>query len=168
MEKAKAEEDSLKNVVAPLRGDTLADGTQAKINYKVQVTGMSLDAKNFEAYMGKPLFIFYFSTTCGHCRHATPEIVEIVKKFKDKGITSIAVASGGNNKRDVRAYIDEFKLSEAGLDVFFDESRQFGELYSDGYVPKAYIVKPDGALMSFGNFEGQRDSIQVELGKLAK
>lgn len=168
IEKQKAEEAKLKEAVAPLRGDTLADGTQAKLNFKVKATGVSVSAENLEAYAGKPLFVFYFSTTCGHCRHATPEVKAIASEFKDKGITSIAVASGGNNKRAVRSYIEEFKLDEAGIDVFFDESREFGELYSDGYVPKVYIVKEDGSLSTFKSFEAQKDSIRAELSKLAK
>ncbi len=167
IEKQKAEEEAVKKAIEPLRGDTLPDGTQAKMNFKVKTSGVSVSAENLEAYAGSPLFVFYFSTTCGHCRHATPEIKEIASAFKDKGIRSIAVASGGNNKRAIRSFIEEYKLDEAGIDVFFDESREFGELYSDGYVPKVYVVKPDGSLMTFKSFEQQKDSIQVELGKLA-
>ncbi|WP_288800398.1 FKBP-type peptidyl-prolyl cis-trans isomerase N-terminal domain-containing protein [uncultured Fibrobacter sp.] len=167
IEKQKEEEAKLREAIAPLRGDTLADGTQAKLNFKVKVTGVNLSAENLEAYSGRPLFVFYFSTTCGHCRHATPEIKEMAKQNLDKGIKTIAVASGGNNKRAIRAFIEEFKLDEAKIDVFFDESREFGELYSDGYVPKVYVVKADGSLMTFKNFESQKDSIKTELGKLA-
>lgn len=167
IEKQKAEEEAVKKAIEPLRGDTLPDGTQAKMNFKVKTSGVSVSAENLEAYAGSPLFVFYFSTTCGHCRHATPEIKEIASAFKDKGIRSIAVASSGNNKRAIRSFIEEYKLDEAGIDVFFDESREFGELYSDGYVPKVYVVKPDGSLMTFKSFEQQKDSIQVELGKLA-
>lgn len=166
IEKQKAEEEAVKKAIEPLRGDTLPDGTQAKMNFKVKASGVNVSAENLEAYAGSPLFVFYFSTTCGHCRHATPEIKEIANAFRDKGIRSIAVASGGNNKRAIRAFIEEYKLDEAKIDVFFDEAREFGELYSDGYVPKVYVVKPDGSLMTFKNFEQQKDSIQVELGKL--
>ena len=167
IEKQKEEDAKLQEAIAPLRGDTLADGTQAKLNFKVKATGVNLSAENLEAYSGSPLFVFYFSTTCGHCRHATPEIKEMAKQNLDKGIKTIAVASGGNNKRAIRAFIEEFKLDEAKIDVFFDESREFGELYSDGYVPKVYVVKADGSLMTFKNFESQKDSIKTELGKLA-
>ena len=96
-----------------------------------------------------------------------PEVKEIANQYRDKGIKTIAMASGGNNKRSIRAFIEEFKLDEAKFDVFFDESREFGELYSDGYVPKAYIVKADGSLMTFKSFEAQKDSIKAELQKLA-
>lgn len=167
IEKQKEEDAKLQEAIAPLRGDTLADGTQAKMNFKVKATGINLSAENLEAYSGSPLFVFYFSTTCGHCRHAMPEVKEIANQYRDKGIKTIAVASGGNNKRAIRAFIEEFKLDEAKIDVFFDESREFGELYSDGYVPKVYVVKADGSLMTFKNFESQKDSIKTELGKLA-
>lgn len=162
--KAKEEETKLKADVAPLRGDTLPDGYPVKMNFKVKVTGISVEASNLEAYAGKPLLVFYFSTTCGHCRHATPEIQAIVNSFKDKGLSFIAIASGGNNKRGIRGFIDEFKMDNA--EVFFDESRQFGELYGDGYVPKVYVVKPDGKYTIYKNFEKEQDSIRVELSKV--
>ncbi len=168
IEKAKKEEQMVKEKVAGLRGDTLSDGTQAKLNYTVGVTGVNVSAKNFEAYADKNLFVFYFSTTCGHCRKATPDVKALAEQFKDKGIKTVAVASGGNNKRDIRSFIEEHKLDEAAIDVFFDEEREFGELYSDGYVPKVYIVKADGSLSTFKNFEAQKDSIAAELSKLAK
>lgn len=168
IEKAKKEEQIVKEKVAGLRGETLSDGTQAKLNYKVGVTGVNVSAKDFEAYAGKNLFVFYFSTTCGHCRKATPDVKALAEQFKDKDIKTVAVASGGNNKRDIRSFIEEHKLDEAAIDVFFDEGREFGELYSDGYVPKVYIVKADGSLSTFKNFEAQKDSITAELSKLAK
>ena len=143
MKKAQEEEAKLKEAVAGLRGDTLPNGMPVKMNFKVKVTGISTKDENLEAYAGKPLLISYFSATCGHCAHAAPQVVEMAKEFVPKGLTAVTVFSGGNNKPGIRKFTDN-----AGYDdnekVVWDESRQFGELYSDGYVPKIYLVNPDG------------------------
>ena len=55
IEKQKEEDAKLQEAIAPLRGDTLVDGTQAKMNFKVKATGINLSAENLEAYSGSPL-----------------------------------------------------------------------------------------------------------------
>ena len=165
MKKAQEEEAKLKEAVAGLRGDTLPNGMPVKMNFKVKVTGISTKDENLEAYAGKPLLISYFSATCGHCAHAAPQVVEMAKEFVPKGLTAVTVFSGGNNKPGIRKFTDN-----AGYDdnekVVWDESRQFGELYSDGYVPKIYIVNPDGTCEQYAAFEKEQEDLKREIAEL--
>ncbi|MBR2198183.1 MAG: redoxin domain-containing protein [Fibrobacter sp.] len=165
IKKQQEEQAKLEAEVAELKGETLANGMPAKINFKVKATGISTKAANLEAYAGKPLLMFYFSATCGHCAHAAPQLVEIAKEFNPKGLTSVAVASGGNNKPGIRRFSDDTKLDEA-FDVLWDESRQFGELYSDGYVPKVYLVNPDGSYKLYAAFEREKEDLKKEIAEL--
>ena len=164
--KAMEEQKEIETEVAPLRGDTLPDGLPTKINFRVKVTGVSVESSDLQAYAGKPLFIFYFSTTCGHCRHATPEIQKIASEFSALGLTTLAIASGGNNKRDIRAFAEEFKLEN--MVMLFDESRQFGQLYGDGYVPKIYLVKPDGSYILYKDFTKDLPQMRSDIAALLK
>ena len=165
MKKAQEEEAKLKEAVAGLRGDTLPNGMPVKMNFKVKVTGISTKDENLEAYAGKPLLISYFSATCGHCAHAAPQVVEMAKEFVPKGLTAVTVFSGGNNKPGIRKFTDN-----AGYDdnekVVWDESRQFGELYSDGYVPKIYLVNPDGTYKQYAAFEKEKEDLKREIAEL--
>ena len=165
VKKAQEEEAKLKEAVAGLRGDTLPNGLPVKMNFKVKVTGISTKDENLEAYAGKPLLISYFSATCGHCAHAAPQVVEMAKEFVPKGLTAITVFSGGNNKPGIRKFMDN-----AGYDdnekVVWDESRQFGELYSDGYVPKIYLVNPDGTYKQYAAFEKEKEDLKKEIAEL--
>ena len=165
LKKAQEEEAKLKEAVAGLRGDTLPNGLPVKMNFKVKVTGISTKDENLEAYAGKPLLISYFSATCGHCAHAAPQVVEMAKEFVPKGLTAITVFSGGNNKPGIRKFMDN-----AGYDdnekVVWDESRQFGELYSDGYVPKIYLVNPDGTYKQYAAFEKEKEDLKREIAEL--
>ena len=165
VKKAQEEEAKLKESVKELRGDTLVNGMPAKMNYKVKVTGITNKAENLETWAGKPLLIFYFSATCGHCAHAAPQILDIAKEFAPKGLTTVAVASGGNNKSGIRKFADNAKFDDT-INIVWDESRQFGELYSDGYVPKVYLVNPDASYKEYVAFESEKDTLKAEIAAL--
>ena len=171
IKKQQEEEAKLKEEIAPLRGDTLANGMPQKFNTKVKATKISVDKtiakdlENLEPFAGKPLLVMYFSATCGHCAHAAPEVLEIAKEFAPKGLITLAVASGGNQKVGIRKFMDNAKWDET-INVVWDESRQFGELYSDGYVPKVYAVNPDGTYKMYSAFESDKEQIKKDLADL--
>ena len=165
VKKQQAEEEKLKAEVASLRGDTLANGMPAKMNFKVKASGITIKAEDLTGFAGKPLLVFYFSATCGHCAHAAPQILEIAKEFAPKGLTTVSVASGGNNKSGIRRFIDDAKFDET-INVVWDEARQFGELYSDGYVPKVYLVNPDGTYKQYAAFEKEKEDLKKEIAEL--
>ena len=165
VKKAQAEEERLKAEVSSLRGDTLVNGMPVKMNFKVKASGITVKGEDLSAFAGKPLMMFYFSATCGHCAHAAPQILEIAKEFAQKGLTTVAIASGGNNKPGIRRFIDDAKFDET-ISVMWDEGRQFGELYSDGYVPKVYLVNPDGSYKQYAAFEREKDDLKKEIAEL--
>ena len=166
--KQQEEEAKLKEEIAPLRGDTLANGMPQKFNLKVKATKISVDKaiasglENLEPFANKPLLVMYFSATCGHCAHAAPEVLAIAKEFAPKGLVTLAVASGGNQKVGIRKFMDNAKWDES-INVVWDESRQFGELYSDGYVPKVYAVNPDGTYKMYAAFESEKEQLKKDL-----
>lgn len=165
IKKQREEEEKLKAEVASLRGDTLPNGMPAKFNQDVKVTGVSYEGENLKLFMNKPLLVLYFSTTCPHCRHAAPEILAIADEFITSGLTTLAIASGGNPKRAIRTFIDDLKWND-NIKVGWDEHRQFGELYSDGYVPKVYLVNPDGSYKLYGAFEKEKDQLKEDIKAL--
>ena len=171
IKKQEEEEAKLKEEIAPLRGDTLANGMPQKFNLKVKATKISVDKaiasdlENLEPFANKPLLVMYFSATCGHCAHAAPEVLEMAKEFAPKGLTTLAVASGGNQKVGIRKFMDNAKWDET-INVVWDESRQFGELYSDGYVPKVYAVNPDGTYKMYAAFESEKEQLKKDLADL--
>lgn len=167
MKKQQEEMEKLKAEVNALRGDTLVNGMPAKINFKVKATGITVKGETIEAFAGKPLLIFYFSATCGHCAHAAPSILEMAKEFAPQGLTTLAISSGGNSKSGIRKFMDNAKWDET-VNVMFDESRQFGELYSDGYVPKVYLVNPDGTYKQYASFEKDKPEMKADIAALMK
>lgn len=165
--KFEEEQQKLKEEVAGMKGDTLLNGMPKLMNYKVKVSGISAKADDITAFANKSLLVFYFSATCGHCAHAAPQILEIAKEFAKDGLTTLAVASGGNNKSGIRKFMDNASW-DATINVVWDESRQFGELYSDGYVPKVYLVNPDGTYKMYAAFESEKETLKTEIANLLK
>jgi len=165
--KMQEEQAKLAAEVAAMKGDTLANGMPKLMNYNVKVSGISVKGENLTAFSGKPLMVFYFSATCGHCAHAAPQILEIAKELAKDGLTTVAVASGGNNKTGIRKFMDNAKWDDT-INVLWDESRQFGELYSDGYVPKVYAVNPDGTYKMYAAFEKEKDEMKADLANILK
>lgn len=165
MKKQQEEEEKLKQEVAGLRGDTLSNGMPAKVNFDVKVSGISTKAENLQKFKGKPMLMFYFSATCGHCAHAAPQIRDIANDFAAKGLTTVAVASGGNNKSGIRRFMDDANFND-NINVVWDEARQFGELYSDGYVPKVYLVNPDGTYKLYAAFEKEKEDLKKDIEAL--
>ncbi|MCQ2109371.1 MAG: redoxin family protein [Fibrobacter sp.] len=160
--KFEEEQKKLQEDIAGLRGDTLANGMPKLMNFKVKATGITMKAEDLSAFAGKKLLMFYFSATCGHCAHAAPQILEIAKAFAKDGLTTVAVASGGNNKSGIRKFMDNAKWDET-INVVWDETRQFGELYSDGYVPKVYVVNPDGTYKQYAAFENDKEAMKLDI-----
>ncbi len=165
--KFEEEQKKLEAEVAAMKGDTLANGMPKLMNYNVKVSGVSVKGENLTAFAGKPLLMFYFSATCGHCAHAAPQILEIAKELAKDGLTTVAIASGGNNKTGIRKFMDNAKWDDT-INVLWDESRQFGELYSDGYVPKVYAVNPDGTYKQYTAFEREKEELKADLAGILK
>ena len=163
---AMEEQAKLKEKIGGLVGDTLADGTPAKINFTLKVSALNSKIESLAPYAKKPLFIFYYSTTCGHCYSVAPKIDEFAAKFKPDGLTTLAITSGGNYKKSIRSFSDDLKIKN--MEILLDEERMFGELYGDGYVPKFYLVRPDGTYKRYPSFEKDLSEIEADVKALLK
>ena len=112
------------------------------------------------------LFVFYYSTTCGHCRNTAPKVEEFAGKYKGEGLTTVAITTGGTPKRNILRFSDEFKIQN--MEILSDDERLFGQLYGDGYVPKFYLVNPDGTYKRYASFEDNFNEIEADVKALLK
>ena len=160
------EEAKLKAKAAAYVGDTLPDGTPAKINFTIKMSALNSKIESFAPYAGKPLFVFYYSTTCGHCRNTAPKVEEFAGKYKGEGLTTVAITTGGTPKRNILRFSDEFKIQN--MEILSDDERLFGQLYGDGYVPKFYLVNPDGTYKRYASFEDNFNEIEADVKALLK
>ena len=86
------------------------------------------------------------------------------KEYEQKGLTSIAVSVGNVGKRDILMFMEQ---QNASLPFFQDSEQEFGKKYGDGYVPRLYLISPDGKVTRYTNTEGEHlKDIRTDIDKL--
>lgn len=71
------------------------------------LSGKSLSLSDFK---GKVIFVNFWATWCGPCRHEIPDFIEFYKENKDNGavILGVSVDKSANKVRD---FVDEYKIN---------------------------------------------------------
>ena len=104
--------------------------------------------KSFSEFNNKLLMIYYISPSCPHCRDGYGDTQQIANEYEPKGLASIAIALG--NKSDILKFIEE---QGASMPFFQDSESAFIKKYGDNYVPKHYLVFPNGKTILYQNTE---------------
>ena len=92
-------------------------------------------------FQKRPALIFYFSPTCGHCRHTYPHIQALQREYESKGLTFVAVIAGSATAEDIADFDAEFKLT---MPTFRDQDKLFSAKYGTGSVPLILLVDAKG------------------------
>jgi len=106
--------------------------------------------KPFSEFNNKLLMIYYMSPLCPHCQEGYGDTQQIANKYEPKGLASIVIALG--NKNDILKFIEEY---EASMPFFQDSESAFIKKYGDNYVPKHYLVYPNGKTILYQNSEDE-------------
>jgi thiol-disulfide isomerase/thioredoxin len=138
-----------KPIATPMADST---GTPLLVDFNLKLTGIKDANMLFSAFSQRPLMIYYFSPHCPNCKKSYGGIQQIAKEYEQKGLTSIAVSVGKVGKRDILMFMEEHK---AAIPFFQDTEGDFGQKYGDGYVPRLYLVSPDGKLIRYTAFESE-------------
>ena len=150
--------------ITPMTDST---GATMKMDFSLPLSGVSDPGILFSHFSKRPLLIYYFSPKCPHCQKHFPEVQGVMKEYESAGVTGIAIAIGGNiKKNDIRMFIDQFKVV---IPVFQDGSQKFGPTYGNGYVPVLYLVQPDGTFYRYESLdEAHMNHLRTMLNKLKK
>ena len=149
----------------PLMKDST--GAAVKMDFSLPLSGVSDPGILFSHFAKRNLLIYYFSPKCPHCQKHMPEVQTIMKEYETAGVTGIAIAIGGNiKKNDIRMFIDQYKVV---IPVFQDGSQKFGPAYGNGYVPVLYLVQPDGTFYRYESMdEAHINHLRTMLNKIKK
>jgi len=121
------------------------------MDFNIQLTGIKDSNMPFSVFSSRPLMIYYFSPFCPHCKNSYGGIQQIAKEYEQRGLTSIAVAVSSVSKRDILMFMEERNASIP----FFQDNGDFAKKYGDGYVPRLYLVFPDGKIVRHTNLENE-------------
>ena len=141
-----------------------ASGQDAHMDFTIKLFEVGGGNTLFGTFSGKPLLIFYFMPTCGHCQHAYPLVEQMAAKYKN--LSLIAVASGGNSEESVEEVRAGRKVHAP---LFQDKSKRFNEKYGIGSVPLLVLVDSDGRYIRYRSFsEEVQRQLAEKLDKIAK
>ncbi len=127
-------------------GDTL-DGPYPPYHSKGEVVKLS-------DYKGKVVLLDFWATWCPPCRKGIPDLVEIKKEFKNKGVEVIgisldALTHGGQTQKDVIPFMKSnninYPIVKGNDKVIMD----FGGINS---IPTSFVIDKEGYII--GSYVG--------------
>jgi thiol-disulfide isomerase/thioredoxin len=138
-----------KPVATPMADST---GKPILMDYNVKLAGLKDSNMPFSVFSSRPLMVYYFSPFCPHCQRSYSGIQQTAKEYEQKGLASVAVSVGNVGKRDILMFMEQ---QNASIPFFHDTEQEFGKKYGDGYVPRLYLVYPDGKVFRYTALENE-------------
>ncbi len=128
---------------------------------------------------GKIVLLDFWASWCGPCRRANPEVVDIYKRYKDKGFDVFSVSlDGGDPRRMQPAQIEQAKadgktkwiaaIKQDGLlwDSHVSDLQHWGSApaatYGVSSIPKTFLIGRDGKILVIN----PRANLEEELKKV--
>jgi thiol-disulfide isomerase/thioredoxin len=107
-------------------------------------------------FAGKVLVINLWATWCGPCRSETPELIQISKEYKERGVEIIGLATEGNDA-DIQAVKDYLLEQKVPYRTIYDADNSFVKslttaVNARGVIPQSYVITRDGKILT--HFEG--------------
>ncbi|MCL2208045.1 MAG: TlpA family protein disulfide reductase [Fibromonadales bacterium] len=147
--------------VAPMADST---GKPILMDFSIKLTGIKDANMPYSVFSSRPLMVYYYSPHCPHCQKGYPGVQQLAREYEQKGLTAITISVGNVNRRDILMFMEQHNAS---LPFFQDAEQEFGKKYGDGYVPRLYLVSPDGKVTRYTSTDsdGLKD-LRVDIDKL--
>lgn len=132
----------------------LAEGSSAPA-FKLRALDGTMVRLDELAYKGRekswakkrPVLIDFFRTDCGPCRQTMPELVQLSKDYKDRGleVVLIALLEPEDGKAKLQRYLAEQKLP---FTVVLDETEHFSKKYLGKQIvlPATFLLDREGVI----------------------
>ena len=110
----------------------------------VAVGWLNGEAPTKESLSGKVVFLYVWATWCGPCRRTTPQLVELHKRYAERGVVFIGLTSEEQSSlQDVRDHVQAknvtWLIGWGALETLQDLGTEF--------LPSAYVIGADGKLL---------------------
>ncbi len=111
-------------------------------------------------YKGKYVMIDFWASWCGPCRMENPHVVELYKKYKDKGFTILGVSLDEDKEKWKNAIMKDGLVWEQVSDLKGWAS-SVNPVYEVQAIPLTYLVDKEGTIIA-KNLRGQELTNKLE------
>jgi peroxiredoxin len=122
---------------------------------RIEYTLLDGSRHSSDALRGKVVLVNFWATSCTICVREMPRMVETYRKFKDRGLDTLAVAMSYDPPAYVINYAESRQLPFAvAIDNTGEIARRYGQvqltpttfvLDKQGHIVKRYVGEPDFA-----------------------
>lgn len=93
-------------------------------------------------YRGQGVFLNFWATYCPPCKEEMPYMESQYQKFKDKGVTVLAVDLG-EPKIPVKRFVDKYELT---FPIPMDKNESVMDAYGVGPIPVTFLINKNGVV----------------------
>jgi thiol-disulfide isomerase/thioredoxin len=138
------------NVAGPSRRDYSPDKSIGTSAPEVQFKDLNGKDTSLGDYKGKVVLVNFWATWCDPCREEIPWLIDMQRKYADKGFTVLGIAMDEEGKKVVQPYVstEHFEVNSEKLTMNYpivigndDIAEKFGGLL--GY-PTSVLISRDG------------------------
>lgn len=108
-------------------------------------------------FSGKVVYLDFWASWCGPCKHSFPWMSSIQKEFENKGLQVVAI-NLDSSKKDAERFLAE---NSSNFTVAFDPDGKTPELYGVHSMPSSFLIDRKGKVVAI--FEGFHDEDKVKI-----
>jgi len=95
-----------------------------------------------QSLRGKVVLLNFWATWCGPCRQELPELARVQEKFRQRGLTVVAVTVD-NEVENVRAFLKKYDIK---LQALWDKKKKVADAYLVEKMPSSYLIDRNGVV----------------------
>ena len=141
----------------------LENGSPGNIAIGFTQTDINGDSLSLLQFKGKYILLDFWASWCKPCRAENPELIELYKKYKSKGIEFIGIADDikSEDKWKLAVENDGIKIWRHILD------KKIGTNYAVHTIPLQILIDPNGLIIGrFGEGAEPNENISIRLEKI--
>jgi len=105
------------------------------------ISGRSIKLSDFK---GKVVLLDFWATWCPPCRVEVPNLLDIFRKFKDRGFVLISV-SLDRDLQAARRFVQDKEMDWLHI-IDHEAGRAISDLYQVEYIPSTFIINRKGKI----------------------
>ncbi len=114
-------------------------------------------------FKGSVVYLDFWASWCGPCKHSFPWMNEMQAKYKDKGFKVVAI-NLDQNTSDAEKYL---KDNPASFLVAFDNKGDSPTKFKIKGMPSSYLIGPDGKVIKGHSGFRPADKLELEAAIVA-